>query len=302
MIAVTGANGDLGIRLLKTLKSSGLTRIRALVRSEAARKRVQNELVSGVDIQIVDYRNADSLSKGIVGCAAVVNLVGTIYGSKGSPYQRANEDVVDSLLKATRNLTNPYIIQVSIVGANEKSNNDCLSSRGRSDAKLLQTWEKSLILRAPMVLFPGGPSALALRRRANGWEFWMGNGSNLEQPLDDRDLFSAIEKAIRRPSILRGDYDLVGPETVRYSELVARTAEFLNTKPRPIMIPSSLIRFVALLGEKLFENPPITRDMIGIFLYNSHHDPGPLCKALGIKLRDLDATLKYSLSEETNHS
>lgn len=302
MIAVTGANGDLGIRLLKTLKSSGLTRLRALVRSEAARKRVQNELVSEVDIQIVDYRNADSLSKGIVGCAAVVNLVGTIYGSKGSPYQRANEDVVDSLLKATRNLTNPYIIQVSIVGANEKSNNDCLSSRGRSDAKLLQNWEKSLILRAPMVLFPGGPSALALRRRANGWEFWMGNGSNLEQPLDDRDLFSAIEKAIRRPSILRGDYDLVGPETVRYSELVARTAEFLNTKPRPIMIPSSLIRFVALLGEKLFENPPITRDMIGIFLYNSHHDPGPLCKALGIKLRDLDATLKYSLSEETNHS
>ena len=302
MIAVTGANGDLGIRLLKTLKSSGLTRLRALVRSEAARKTVQNELVSEVDIQIVDYRNADSLSKGIVGCAAIVNLVGTIYGSKGSPYQRANEDVVDSLLKATRNLTNPYIIQVSIVGANEKSNNDCLSSRGRSDAKLLQTWEKSLILRAPMVLFPGGPSALALRRRANGWEFWMGTGSNLEQPLDDRDLFSAIEKAIRRPSILRGDYDLVGPETVRYSELVARTAEFLNTKPRPIMIPSSLIRFVALLGEKLFENPPITRDMIGIFLYNSHHDPGPLCKALGIKLRDLDATLKYSLSEETNHS
>ena len=180
MIAVTGANGDLGIRLLKTLKSSGLTRLRALVRSEAARKTVQNELVSEVDIQIVDYRNADSLSKGIVGCAAIVNLVGTIYGSKGSPYQRANEDVVDSLLKATRNLTNPYIIQVSIVGANEKSNNDCLSSRGRSDAKLLQNWEKSLILRAPMVLFPGGPSALALRRRANGWEFWMGNGSNLE--------------------------------------------------------------------------------------------------------------------------
>tara|TARA_Y100000590_G_scaffold97207_1_gene110529 strand:+ start:5862 stop:6770 length:909 start_codon:yes stop_codon:yes gene_type:complete len=302
MIAVTGANGDLGIRLLKTLKASGPTRIRALVRSEPARKRVQNELVSGVDIQIVDYRNVDSFSRGIAGCSAIVNLVGTIYGSKGSPYQGANEDVVDNLLKSARNLTDPYIIQVSIVGANEKSNNDCLSSRGRSDAKLLQTWKKSLILRAPMVLFPGGPSALALRRRANGWEFWMGNGSNLEQPLDDRDLFSAIEKAISRPSVLRGDYDLVGPETVRYSELVARAAEFLNTKPRPIIIPSSLIRFVALLGEKLFENPPITKDMIDIFLYNSHHDSSPLCKALELKLRDLDATLEYSLSEETNYS
>ena len=126
MIAVTGANGDLGIRLLKTLKASGPTRIRALVRSEPARKRVQNELVSGVDIQIVDYRNVDSFSRGIAGCSAIVNLVGTIYGSKGSPYQGANEDVVDNLLKSARNLTDPYIIQVSIVGANEKSNNDCL--------------------------------------------------------------------------------------------------------------------------------------------------------------------------------
>ena len=93
----------------------------------------------------------------------------------------------------------------------------------------------------------------------------------------------------------------MGPETVCYSELVARAAEFLNTKPRPIVVPSSLMRFAALTGEKLFENPPITRDMIGIFLYNLRHDPGPLCKELDLKLRALDETLKYSLLEETNH-
>ena len=298
MIAVAGSNGDLGIRLLKTLKARGLTKLRALVRSEASLERVRKELGRSFDIVKVDYRNPNSLQKSMFGCSVIINLVGTVRGSKRSPYQIANEDVVDSLLQAARSLEDPYIIQVSIVGADTRSCNQCLISRGQSDKKLLEGWGKSLILRAPMVLFPGGASAIALRRRASGWEFWLGNGSTWEQPLDDRDLFTAIELAIKRTSTLRGEYDLVGPERVRYSELVIRASKILRTKPRPIKIPSSWIRVAAHIGDKLLRDPPITRDMLDIFLYNGHHDPNPLCKSLGFELRKLDSTLRYSLLEE----
>lgn len=298
MIAVTGSNGDLGIRLLKALKARGLTRLRALVRSETSLDRVRSALGSSLDIVKVDYRDPDSLRKSMLGCAVIINLVGTIRGSKRTPYRIANENVVESLLQASRSLEDPYIIQVSIVGADTESRNQCLVSRGQSDKKLLEGWGKSLVLRAPMILFPGGASAIALSRRASSWGFWLGNGSTWEQPLDDRDLFTAIELAIKGPTTLRGGYDLVGPERVRYSELVTRASQILRTKPRPINIPSSWIRLATHIGNTLLRDPPITKDMLDIFLYNGHHDPKPLCNSLGLELRSLNSTLQYSLLEE----
>ncbi len=292
MFLVTGANGELGLRLLRSLANREVA-ARAAVRSEKALKRVETTLGQLVDTRIVDYRDPDSLARAMEGCSAVIHLVGTIRGTKRHPYERSHEDVVDALIRAALQTGSPRIVQASIFGADPDSTNGCLASRGRCDHTLLASAPQSVVLRAPMVLSPGGPAARALYARASGRSLWLGSGEALEQPLDARDFVDAAISATACEST--GGFDLVGPECLSYRELVQRAASLLATRPQPLRVPSALALGLAGLASRLLPDPPVTRDMLALFLHDDCGDPEPAVKALGIKLRDLNDTLRFSL-------
>src|SRR5262249_12533081 len=78
-ILVTGANGQLGRRLLRRLSRATPRRhARAVVRSQRAVDSLRDLADTGVELRVVDYRDASGLAQAAAGCDAAVHLVGIL--------------------------------------------------------------------------------------------------------------------------------------------------------------------------------------------------------------------------------
>ncbi len=302
MLLVTGANGELGIPLLRLLGLRGIA-ARALVRSERAKAMVASHLASRPpEIVRVDYHDDAALARAAEGCDAVIHLVGIIKETRAARYADTHEGVTRALISALREVGGLRVVAASIVGADPNAANSCLASRGRSDALLMDSDLPALVLRAPMVLSPESPAARALYSRASGRAVWIGDGMSKEQPLDARDFVESTCTAALRGEPLTGAFEIAGPECLTHRDLVLRAASLLGTNPRPLHVPVTVVRWLARMAERFSANPPLTEAMLGVLLHDDEVDPSPLFQALGTTPRPLDDTLRHVLRREASRT
>jgi NADH dehydrogenase len=301
-ILVTGANGQLGRRLMRRLARLQPPRAsRAVVRSERA---AEAAAASGAepDVRIVDYADTDALAAAAAGCEAAVHLAGILKETRANRYEDAHERPARALADATAKAGVRRIVCVSILGSRADSPNRALASKGRAEDILLGGPVPALILRVPMVLGPGDPACAALARQARGGRVSLvRGGATKEQPIGADDLVEAIAAALLRPEPLRAALDLAGPESLTHRELVLRAARVLDTQVEVRAVPYALVAAFAWLAEKALADPPLTPAMLGVLEHDDAIDPGPACRKLGIELTPLDETLRRALlgGEET---
>lgn len=298
MIGVTGANGHLGQRLLPLLAARGP--VRALVRSARAAGQVQALGLRGVEVQRVDYADAESLAGALAGCAAVVHLVGIIREGAGNRYLDAHERACAALADAAARAGLGRIVYLSILGATADSRNACLASKGAAEAILLGGSVATVVIRVPMVLGEGDYASAALARRARRGFNVLLRGNSLEQPIDAADVVQAVCAALPGPDgtasgVGAAAYDLAGPESLTRRALVHRSAASVGRRTRVWSVPLGLGMAAAWLLEHLLANPPVTRAMLGVLDHDDRIDPLPAARALGVELTPLDETLARCL-------
>lgn len=290
-VLITGANGFLGLSLLRPLSSSRA--IVAALRSEgaAAAVRAESERL-GIACKIrrtPDYRRP-AWGTLLGGVDAVVHSVGILRESATSHYKDAHEDSVSGLVATAPRSCR--LIYVSLVGADAASQNECLASKGRAEAILLRDRPDALVLRLPMILGGRDPSSHALRAQAiRRIVPLLDGGEAIDQPIDVRDVGIAIERALVTPTLC-GALDLVGPETLSYRALLMRCAALWGNKPRVLPIPATLARAAARFLAHLSANPAVTETMLDILLRNDRRDASVATAALALTLRPLDSTLE----------
>ena len=294
-ILVTGANGQLGRRLMRRLARMQSPRAsRAVVRSERAAEAAR---ASGAeDVRIVDYGDAGALAAAAAGCDAAVHLAGILKETRANRYEDAHERPARALADAAAKAGLRCIVCVSILGSRADSRNRALASKGRAEDILLAGPVPAVILRVPMVLGPGDPASAALRRQAAaGRVALVRGGATLEQPIAADDLVEAIAAALVRPEPLRAALELAGPESLTHRELVLRAARVLGTQVEVRSVPYALVAAFAWLAETLMADPPLTPAMLGVLEHDDAIDPGPACRRLGIALTPLDEILRRAL-------
>jgi NADH dehydrogenase len=290
-ILVTGANGQLGRRLLARLGAA-----RAVVRSQRAAESVREGAGPGADVRVVDYRDAEGLAAAAAGCDAAVHLVGILKETRSNRYEDAHERAAEALAAAGAKAGLRRIVCVSILGSRPDAANRCLASKGRAEQILLAGAVPALILRVPMVLGAGDPASAALAREARaGRARLIGGGASLEQPIAADDLTLAIVAGLFRAGLERTALDLAGPESLPHRELVRRAARVLGTEVAIGSVPYAAVAAFAWLAERLLAEPPLTTAMLGVLLHDDAIDPGPACARLGIRLTPLDETLRRAL-------
>lgn len=292
-IVVTGANGQLGRTLLKTLARQGHHAVRALVRSERARKTIEAlSLSPAPEIHIVDYLSPHDMEEAIAGAPHVIHLVGILKETAEAGYVEAHERTCHALALACARADVERIVYLSILGARPDSENACLASKGRAEAFLLDDRTPATILRVPMVLGGDDPASASLRAQARQETVWLvAGGRTLQQPMDSRDVVRAILAARHAEPGRELVLDAGGPTCLTHRELVLRVALLWSNEPRIRSIPERLARFgVRALG--LFtRHPPITLPMFEILQHDDRVDLTPLRETLGIELTPLDKTL-----------
>lgn len=274
-ILVTGANGHLGRRLLKELKTS----TRAVVRSETA----ASKLGDHDDVRIVDYSDDEGLRGACAGCTAIVHLVGIIKEGARATYASAHEESTQTLLSAATHAGVGRIVYLSILGASEGSPNACLASKARAESILLESTIPTLVIRVPMVLGEGDYASVALLAKAQRAVAFTFRAASLEQPIYAGDVVEAILAGLR-PDGPTGMFELAGPQALTRRALIS-TASQAGT--RTVSLPLAFGVALAWLLERMSRNPPVTPAMLGVLDHDDDIDPRPGAEALGIRLTGL---------------
>jgi NADH dehydrogenase len=295
-ILVSGANGHLGIRLIRTLaaRGSAAPAVRALVRSERAAGTLRDLPESCCpEIRIVDYADPEGVLAAASGCDRIVHLIGILKETRRARYRDAHETASGTLARAAERAGVQRIVYLSILGADPEAENACLASKGRAERILLGCRVPVTVLRVPMVLGEGEIAAFALRSKIRApFAPLVRGGAALEQPIDAEDVSRAIERALADESGEDAVLELAGPESLTHRELVSRAARLFARRPRILPIPLAAASLFARLAERFSDDPPLTTAMLGILERDDCIDPSPACARLGLTLTPLDETLK----------
>lgn len=295
MILITGANGHIGQRLIEVLAPEGP--LRALVRSAKAAATISQP---GVDVRIVDYLDADAMAAAAAGCSYVVHLVGIIRESPSTTFEIAHEATTRVLVAAAGAAGVRRIVYLSILGADPASANACLASKAGAERLLAAGAAPSLVIRVPMVLGEGDYASRALAGRARRRLDVQFRAGSLEQPIYAGDVVTAVRKGIspqgQFPAALT--LELAGPESLTRAELTRRAAAVMGVRgPFTVSLPVSVGMLLAAVLERLTDNPPLSRAMLGVLDHDDHIDPSPALAALAMSLTPLDQALRLCLVE-----
>ncbi len=305
---ITGANGNLGRRLISELLQSTDDLITAVVRSARAAAQVsgvlenlpaaaQGDAAERLDVVQLDYTDASALAAAARDCRWAVHLVGVIKGD----YEQAHERSCTALVQALASSTVSHITYMSIVGAGADSANACLASKGRAEDILLAGACPVCVLRVPMVLGEGDFASAALAGRASSAVSTGFRMTSLEQPIYAGDVVAAIRAAAAGE--VAGCLDLGGPEVLSRAELVQRAAGVMGCSPRILSLPISVGMLAAGILERVTSQPPVSRAMLGVLDHDDRVDSAAAVAALQLPaLTSLDRMLAAVLAPHTANS
>jgi NADH dehydrogenase len=294
-VLVTGANGQIGRRLIERLaRSIPQVPVRAVVRSARAARTLETlPEAFRPEVFIVDPLDAGELAQAARDCRYAVHLVGILRESSTSRYQDAHEASTRALADAAATAGLRRIIYLSILGSDPKSANVCLASKGRAERILLDAETPALILRVPMVIGPGDATANIVRREALARVLPLAaGGRSRTQPIYAGDVVEAIAAGLARDDLDDLVLDLAGPESLSQRDFIERAARLYGRRPRVVSIPAGLLLFIAGLAERVLANPPLTKPALEVILADDDVDPEPARRRLGIELTPLDEILR----------
>lgn len=291
-ILITGANGNLGRRLIRRLAADFL--ILAVVRSAHAKRDLLFAIpdLPGVEVLIVDYNDELTLTETAKNCTYAFHLVGIIKASRENSYENAHQGPCRALSSAVHQAGLESIVYLSLLGSDINSANACLASRGEAERILMEGVVPAVVVRIPMVLGEDDYAARSLRKKS-GWVFDF-RSSSKEQPIYAGDVIEAMVGAM---SITKKEIiELAGPESLSRASLIRRTAGFSDKQLIIVSLPLAVGMLIATLMEWFDPSPPVTRDMLGILDHDDDIDAVKAATRLGIHLTSLDDMLRKVVS------
>ncbi|MEP0915738.1 TIGR01777 family oxidoreductase [Leptolyngbya sp. DQ-M1] len=265
-VAVTGATGFVGSRLVERLLAEG----NSVVAFSRARASAERKLPRSSNLEIVAYhpQQAGDWQAKISGCDAVVNLAGEpIAENRWTP--EIKKSLLESRTLTTQNVVNgiaqanskPSVLvnasAIGFYGTSETAAFDETSAAGQDFlAEVCQAWEaeaskvkesgtRLVIFRIGIVLENGGALGKMLtpfRMFAGGP---IGSGKQWFSWIHREDLVNLILKALT-DSNLEGTYNATAPNPVKMAELTDALGQVMN---RPSWLPVPAFALEALLGD-----------------------------------------------------
>ncbi len=293
---ITGANGNLGKRLISTLLEDVHNRVTAVVRSARAQGAIESisltpEQQQRLQIRVLSYTDVDALRAAAQGCERAVHLVGILKETKAASYREAHEESTAALLEALQGTPVTHLTYLSIVGSTPTSANACLASKGRAEALCMQDSLPACVLRVPMVLGEGDYASFALATRARKKRSFTFRADSQEQPIYAGDVVTAIIAAGHLQ--VDASLDLGGPEVLSRRALTERAAAVCGVHGTNVVsLPLGLGLAVAGVLSAVVANPPFTRAMLEVLDHDDVVDPQAALQALDMpSLTSLDDML-----------
>ena len=287
---VFGGTGFLARYIVPQLTKSGYrVRIASRHPSKARHLLTQGE-VGQVQPVYAPVQNKTAVARAVEGADVVINLVGLLFESgKGQSFEATMVDGAANVAAAAAKAGATSLVQVSALGADERSASDYARCKALGEKAVLRAFPKATILRPSIVVGPedgffnrfGGMPAVPL----------IGGGKTLFQPICVNDVAEAVMTAIGNGDAQGKTYELAGPKTYSFKELIDLMQSITYSRAPQVHVPWGVAELIGLVGS-LAPVPPLTRDQV-LSLRNDNVATGALpgVEALGVETAPIESIL-----------
>jgi uncharacterized protein YbjT (DUF2867 family) len=268
IITVFGGSGFVGRHTVRALARAGY-RIRVATRRPHL---AQDLRVMGVvgQVQLVqaNVRVKSSVDRAVAGAHGVVNLVGVLNESGRQTFSRLHALGAKTVAQAAADAGIERMVHVSAIGADVQSASRYARSKADGEAHVREAMPSSAILR-PSIIF--GTDDGFFNRFASMARFvpalpLFGGGQTRFQPVFVGDIAKAILAAFENYDARGEVYELGGPGTYSFEDLMRFILETIDRPRFLVPLPYMAGTLVGILGEMSailpWVEPVLTRDQL----------------------------------------
>ena len=290
LIVVFGGSGFVGKHVVRALAKAG-KRIRVAMR----RPHLGNDLrvlgdVGQIQLMQANVRYPDSIARALEGADGIVNLVGVLHSSGKQNFQAMHVEAARTIAEAAKAAGVSRMVHVSALGAAETGARYA-KSKFAGEQAVREVLPEAVILR-PSIIF--GPEDGFFNRFADMAKFapalpLIGGGKTKFQPVFVGDVAAAVERGLDMESARGKTYELGGPRTYSFKQLLEYIRDVASR--RPVLLPLPYI-FATPLGMLLdwgfklipFVDAPLTGDQVTLLKHDNVVSDGALTLAdLGVE-------------------
>jgi NADH dehydrogenase len=279
LIFIAGASGFVGGHLVDYLIAKG-HRVGCLARSDKAKKSLS---AKGAEIISGDITYPGTLSGILTPDDFIVHLVGIIAEKGNATFEAVHHKGTANLVAEAKRAGVRHFFYQSALGADKDSWSGYLRTKAEAEEILKQSGLRHTIFRPSLIIGPwdGFTKKLVEMLKLSPILPVPGEGSARFQPLYIKDWLACLGKVIEKPGAYVSTYEIGGPEHLSYREMVEKLSKALGQNRPTFKIPMGIMRFGALVFEKVLSSPPVTTDQLRLLEQDNICDPKSVEKNFG---------------------
>jgi uncharacterized protein YbjT (DUF2867 family) len=280
MILITGGTGFVGRHLIARLHQQG-EQVRALARSP--------QDVPGAEPVQADITDTAAIGEAARGCQAVIHLVGILRERRGAGFRRVHVEGTRSAIEACREAEVPRLLHMSALGTRPNARSRYHGTKWRAEELVRESGLQTTIFRPSVIFGDGGsflPQIRSLVRRAPIVPI-PGGGMSLIQPIWVEDVVSCFMGALGRPETVGRTYELGGPETYGFEQLIDLVAESEGVELVKLHLPIPLLRPAVAVLSRVIPRFPLTSDQLTMLLEDNVCDIAEMRETFGVEPRSV---------------
>ncbi|MFZ8942162.1 MAG: complex I NDUFA9 subunit family protein [Gemmobacter sp.] len=269
LVTIFGGSGFVGRYVARRMAQAGW-RVRVAVRRPNEAIFVRTYGVPGqVEPIACNIRDDASVAQALAGADAAVNCVGILAEAGANRFEAVHAEGAGRIARAAAAAGVGRLVHVSAIGADPGSPSAYARSKAAGEAAVRAAFPGAVILR-PSIIF--GPEDQFFNRFAamtrTSPVLPVVGGTTRFQPVHVDDVAAAAERAIRT-DVAPGVYELGGPETLSFAELMRRMLAEIRRRRIVLDLPFWVARPIATVLDGvqaatlgLFHNGMLTRDQL----------------------------------------
>ena len=278
LVTVFGGSGGIGRQVVKSLAKRGY-QVRVAVRDPQAALflKPMGDVGQITPVQ-ANIRDADSVRRAVAGADSVVNLVGILHEGGAQRFDAVQGQGAASVAEVAAAAGAKSLVHISAIGASATSPSAYARSKAAGEAAVCESFPNASILRPSVVFGPHDeffirfaamaqlPIPLPVfgcglpRMTMDGLKIY-GDGGTRFQPVYVGDVADAIVACLERPDTRGKLYELGGPRTYSFCEIMELVLQQTGRWRPLIPVPFGMASLIGFFAEFL-PKPLLTRDQV----------------------------------------